>query len=190
MEIESLSEIIKKRRSYYASDFSERHLSKETVEIIIENGLWAPTHKLTQPWRFSVLEGIHRQEMGVFMANYYREIFSVEEFSNERFEETKSYAKNATMIAIFCKPSSRLPEWEEVAAVSCAIQNIWLSCTAMNIGGYWDTGTATMKYVENHAEVKEGEKCLGVFFMGHLKEELTEVNRKRKPLSKKLSWVE
>ncbi|CAM1370059.1 nitroreductase family protein [Tenacibaculum xiamenense] len=189
MEIESLSEIIKKRRTYYASDFSNEPLPREAVETIVENGLWAPTHKLTQPWRFAVLEGVHKQEMGVFMANFYRELFTIEEFSNERFEETKRYANNATMIAILCKPSSRLPEWEEVAAVSCAVQNMWLSCTVMNIGGYWDTGAATIKYVENCMEIKEGEKCLGVFFMGNLKQDLMEVNRKRKPLSKKLSWI-
>ena len=188
MFIESLSKIIKERRTHYASDFTDQSISRENIEIIVENALWAPTHKLTQPWRFAVLEGTHKEDIGLYMANYYRTLFSVEDFSEQRFEETKEYAKNASMLAILCKPSTRLPDWEEIAAVSCAVQNIWLSCTAMNIGGYWDTGSATIKYVENSIELKEGERCLGIFFMGYLKDNLIEVNRKRKPLSKKLSW--
>ncbi|HAO15128.1 MAG TPA: nitroreductase [Tenacibaculum sp.] len=188
MMIEELSKIIKQRRTHYTSDFSDVPLSKKNIETIIENALWAPTHKLTQPWRFIVLEGEHKQEMGIFMANYYRKVFSIEDFSEKRFEETKGYAKNASMISIICKPNPRLPEWEEIAAVSCAVQNIWLSCTAMNIGGYWDTGTATIQYVENNLKLDDNEKCLGVFFLGNLKNNLSEANRKRKPVSKKLSW--
>ena len=188
MVIESLSKIIKERRTHYASEFSDQPISKKKIECIVENALWAPTHKLTQPWRFVVLDGNHKKDIGMYMANYYRKLFSVDDFSDERFEETKKYAKNASILAIMCKPSPRLPDWEEIAAVSCAVQNIWLSCTAMKIGGYWDTGVATIKYVENSIKLDDGERCLGVFFMGYLKDNLIEINRKRKSLSKKLSW--
>lgn len=190
MNIETTTKLIKARKTTYAYDFSDKKLSKELVETIVSNALWAPTHKLTQPWRFMVLEGKHQEELGVFMANYYRNIYTEEQFSNERYEETKKYAQNATLLAVIFQPSKRaqLPEWEEIAAISCAVQNMWLTCTSLNVGAYWDTAEATMEYGKR-ITLEEGEKFLGVFFMGHLKETLAPVNRKRKPLSKKLSWV-
>ena len=32
-----------------------------------------------------------------------------------------------------------VPEWEEIAAVSMAVQNMYLTCTANNIGCYWSS---------------------------------------------------
>ncbi|AUC14941.1 hypothetical protein BTO06_07235 [Tenacibaculum sp. SZ-18] len=190
MNFEELSQLIKERKTTYAYDFSEQKISKETIEAVVSNALWAPTHKLTQPWRFVVLEGQHKHELGQYMADYYRKRYTEEEFSNERYETTKSYAKNATLLALVFQPSKRaqLPEWEEIAAISCAIQNMWLSCTAIKLGCYWDTAEATMEYGKC-IRLEEGERFLGIFFMGHLKADIESGNRRRKPLSKKLSWI-
>lgn len=190
MNFKQITKTIQERKTTYAYDFSDRKIEKETIEAIVTNALWAPTHKLTQPWRFVVLEGKHREALGEFMANYYRKIYSEEEFSNERYKETKRYASKASMIGVIFKPSKRaqLPEWEEIAAISSAVQNMWLSCTSLNLGSYWDTSMATIKYGEKEISLEENEQFLGVFFIGHVKENLPKVNRKRKPLSKKLSW--
>lgn len=188
MEIENLSKLIKHRRTHYAFHFSEKIISKSVIETLIENALWAPTHKLTQPWRFAVLEGNHKQRLGQFMASYYRDIYSLDDFSEERYKETQNYPCNATLIAIICNPSTKLPEWEEIAAVSCAVQNMWLSATSLNLGAYWDTGEATIAYIKENVCLEKTEKCLGIFYLGHLKDSLEKVNRRRKPLAKKLSW--
>jgi len=36
-------------------------------------------------------------------------------------------------------PKESLPEWEEVAAVAMAVQNLWLSSHEKGIGGYWSS---------------------------------------------------
>jgi len=189
MNFEALTKLIRERKSTYAYDFSDKKISKEVIESIVENALWAPTHLHTQPWRFVVLEGKHQQELGKFMAEYYRGIYDENQFSNERYESTKSYSKNATLIAVIFQPNkkAKLPEWEEIAAISCAVQNMWLSCTALHIGAYWDTSIATIEYGKR-VELQEDEKFLGIFFMGYPKEGIELTKRKRKPLSKKLSW--
>ncbi|WP_075341789.1 nitroreductase family protein [Tenacibaculum agarivorans] len=190
MNFEEITKLIRERKTTYAYDFSDQKVDKETIEAVVSNALWAPTHKLTQPWRFVVLQGKHQQELGEFMAEYYRRLYSEEDFPNDRYEATKRYAENATLLALIFQPSKRaqLPEWEEVAAISCAVQNMWLSCTALDIGCYWDTAGATMEYGKRIA-LDEGERFLGIFFMGHLKDEIESGNRRRKPLSKKLSWT-
>ncbi|MGG8494994.1 nitroreductase family protein [Tenacibaculum sp. TC6] len=187
MNINDLSTIIRERKTYYAFDYTEEDIPDELINTIITNAIWAPTHKLTQPWRFIVLAGKHKEKIGEYMADYYRTMYSEEEFSEERYSETKNYALNATLIAIVFTPSKKLPEWEEIAAISCAVQNMWLSCTALNIGGYWDTGRATIEYVNNTIALATEEKCLGIFYMGFLKKNLQQRSRRRKPLAKKLS---
>ncbi|MBU2996783.1 nitroreductase [Cellulophaga baltica] len=189
MTIKAITKLIKERKSTYAYDFSEKEIPKNTIEDIVENALWAPTHLHTQPWRFIVLKGKHQQELGEFMADYYREMYTEKKFSNERFEATKNYSKNATLLAVIFKPNkkAKLPEWEELAAIACGVQNMWLSCTALNIGCYWDTSVATMKYGKS-IDLDGDEKFLGIFYMGHLKNEIQFRKRKRKSLSKKLSY--
>lgn len=189
MNFETLTKIIKQRKTTYANDFSDKKISKETIEAIVENALWAPTHMHTQPWRFVVLEGSHQQELGEFMASYYREMYTEKQFSKERYKATKSYSKNATLLAVIFQPNkkAKLPEWEEIAAISCGVQNIWLSCTALNIGAYWDTSIATIAYGKR-IELMENEQFLGIFFMGYPKVGVKTGIRKRKPLSNKLSF--
>lgn len=190
MEFEKLTELIHNRKTTYANEFSEEKIDKKTIEKIVSNALWAPTHKSTEPWRFIVLDKSYNQDFDNYAADYYRSLYSEKQFSNELYKSTKIYSKNATLLVIVFKPSKikKLPEWEEIAAISCAIQNMWLSCTALNIGCYWDTGKATISYLNSVLKLDASEKTLGIFYMGYLKNNTAKRNRRRKPLSKKLSW--
>ena len=40
-----------------------------------------------------------------------------------------------------CSPPGKLmPEWEETAAVACAVQNLHLALVAEGLAGYWSSG--------------------------------------------------
>ena len=56
MNFEELTKVIHTRKSTYAYDYSDKKIDKKTIEDIVTNALWAPTHLATQPWRFVVLE--------------------------------------------------------------------------------------------------------------------------------------
>ena len=188
--IQPISELIRSRKSTYAYSFAEKQISKDIVEEIVTNALWAPTHKLTQPWRFEVLEGGHKKDLGNYMLDFYKENLTKDKFPESRYQETLEYPLNATLIAIIFQRSKRIeiPEWEEIAAVSNAVQNMWLSCTAMNLGAYWDSAPATISYCKDNLRLKDNEISLGIFYMGIPKEEEKTKYRKRLPLSKKLKW--
>lgn len=187
-EHETLSSIIRSRRTIYANNYINKSISEELLVEIIANGTWAPTHKHTEPWRFIVLEGKHQEVLGEFMLGYYKRHLSEDKFPESRYEHTLNYPKNATLVAIIFQRSKRIqiPEWEEIAAVSCAVQNIWLSCTANGIGGYWDTSEAAIKYVSK-LDLLENERCLGLFYMGYLDPLADKPKSKRKPIHKKIS---
>jgi len=42
-------------------------------------------------------------------------------------------------IAICMQRHHEVPEWEEVAAVACAAQNMQLVATALGVAGYWSS---------------------------------------------------
>lgn len=41
--------------------------------------------------------------------------------------------------------NKNIPEVEDIEAVACAVQNMYLSVTAYGLGGYWTTGGVTYK---------------------------------------------
>ena len=63
------------------------------------------------------------------------------------------------------KKTKIVPEWEEIAATSMAVQNIWLSCVNRNIGGYWSTPNY-IKYLKDFLNLNDDERFLGFFYLG------------------------
>ena len=82
--------------------------------------------------------------------------------------------------------TNRVPEWEEIAAVSMAVQNMWLSCYVNNIGSYWSTPALKDDYAK-HLGLNINQKSLGFFFMGSY--EHIETTKIREGLDIKVEWV-
>ena len=77
---------------------------------------------------------------------------------------------------------------EEVAAVSMAVQNMWLTATANGVGCYWSTGGVT--FVDGAQEAfgwGKKDKLLGFLYCGMPKKKWPK--GKRKPIDKKVKWV-
>lgn len=56
--IEEVNKIIRNRRSQFVAQFKENDpIDDWIIEELLENANWAPTHKLTEPWRFVVFSG-------------------------------------------------------------------------------------------------------------------------------------
>ena len=83
---------------------------------------------------------------------------------------------------------TKIPEIEEVAAVACAVQNMYLSTTVYGIGGYWTTGGITyMDNAKSFFGLNSEDKLLGFFYLGYVA--IPAVPSTRKPLSEKVVWV-
>ena len=81
----------------------------------------------------------------------------------------------------------KVPEWEELAAVSCAVENMWLTATALEVGAYWST-PGNLTALEQFLQLEPNQKCVGLFFMGY--HQAKEKPAVRKPIEEKLTWVE
>ena len=58
----NVSEAIRTRRSL--GKVKPDAVPQELIEQIVEAGTWAPNHKLTEPWKFFVMQGEGRDVLG------------------------------------------------------------------------------------------------------------------------------
>ena len=183
-----IDDIIKNRRAVFPAQYIDKEIPQSELNQILENANWAPTHKKTQPWRFKVFRGQSLVRLGDFLADWYKENTPAEKFKEIKFNKTrKKAAKSSCVIAICMKPDASLPEWEELAATACAVQNMWLSCSAREIGCYWSSPKSIHDLGSFHA-LEDGEQCLGFFYMGYYQGVLSP--GVRNPIEERVVWVE
>ncbi|MCB0521612.1 MAG: nitroreductase [Saprospiraceae bacterium] len=183
------TELIRHRRAIFPKSYTGKPVSKEIIEEILENANWAPTHKLTEPWRFKVIVGGGLERLSVYLGNYYKDHTPEGQFSEIKYKKNKDNPlQSACVIAVCMKrdPQERVPEWEEIAAVACAVQNMWLTCTAYGIGCYWSTPEAALE-ASGFLDLEADERCLGLFYMGY--HDLAEMPGKRTPIDEKVKWI-
>lgn len=169
--LSEITEIIKNRRTIYPEQYTERKIHKEIIEDVLNNAIWAPTHGKTQPWRFQVFMNDSKIELSEFLSNLYKNNNKGDSFNEMKYNKLKNRPLQApVVIAVTMKrdETQRISELEEVEAVACAIQNMYLTCTAYGIGGFW--ATPKLIYTQEMNEflsLSSDEKCLGLFYMGY-----------------------
>lgn len=190
----SVNDLIRNRRSIFLAQFTDEPVDDAIIKTMLENANWAPTHKLTEPWRFVVFKGEGRKKLAEFQSELYKEVST----RNGRFNEAtyEKFGKNPLMashiIAIGMKRDERgfLPEMEEIAAVSMAVQNMYLTATAHGVGCYWGTGGVTFyPEAKEFFGLGEQDQLLGFLYVGNIKEGF-EPQGRRNPIEEKVSWVD
>ena len=188
-DTEQLNLLFQKRRSVFPEQYvAGKKIPDEIVMQLLENANWAPSHKLTEPWRFVVFSGEGLKKLAEFQSELYKKT-SGEKFKQGRYEKLQTTPLLCShIIALGMKRSGSVPEIEEVEAVSCAVENLFLSMTAYGLGGYWSTGGIT--YVDEAKSffgLEEQDKLLGFFYLGYV--QTASVQGKRQPVAEKIIWV-
>lgn len=188
MKSEELFEIIKTRRSVNPLQYGDAEITQAELNQILESANWAPNHKRTEPWRFKVIQGNAKMRFAEFMVKKYMDNTPAEsQTERKKLDVIDKCNLSHTIILLNMKTSGLLPEWEELAATSMAVQNMWLMATAMGIGTYWSS-PSTISQMDEFIPLEENEKCFGIFYMGKLKSDLIEGHRK--PWEDKVQFVE
>jgi len=189
MNISEISALIQSRRSIFPNQYIEKEISDEAIMKILENANWAPNHRHTEPWRFKIFKGEGLKKLSEYLGKQYKEKFVGDKFSELKYKKTvKKPLQCASIIGICMQrdPKKSVPEWEEIAAVSCAVQNMWLSCTALGIGAYWSS-PALITGKNEIMNLAEGETCLGLFYMGFW--DVISLDSKRGEIENKIQWI-
>ena len=185
----AISEVIRKRRSIFPPSYNNAPIPIEFIEEILENANWAPNHRKTEPWRFKVFREKALQRLSEYLGNWYKQNTPADLFSEKKYEKTiKKPLQSGCVIAICMQrdPLEKVPEWEEIAAVACAVQNMWLTTTSLGLGAYWSSPRSIIEAKE-FLGLKKGETCMGLFYIGSTNE--TRIEGTRKPIAEKVTWI-
>lgn len=192
MQHEEVNELIRKRRSVFQNQYSGEKVDDRVVEQILENANWAPTHKLTEPWRFIVYTGEGLKQLAQQQAAVYKKVTERDgTFKEERYQNllTKPMLSSHIIVVAMKRDERKsVPELEEIGAVFCAVENMYLTATAYGVAGYLSTGGIT--YFEEAKEIfglGKDDKLLGFFHLGIAKSDIP--GGKRKPIEEKVKWV-
>lgn len=189
---EWLNEVIENRRSVYQQQYSGEPVNDAIVNQMLKNANWAPTHKLTEPWRFVVFTGEGLVKLAQFQAEIYKKVTLADNsYKEDRYQNllTKPLL-SSHIIALGMKrdPKKSVPEIEEVGAVFCAIQNMYLTAAAYGVGAYLSTGGITyFEEAKSFFGLDEADKLLGFFHIGMTKIDMPK--GKRKSIEEKTIWV-
>ncbi|MDX2000931.1 MAG: nitroreductase [Chitinophagales bacterium] len=186
-----IDDYIRQRRSIYPKQFIPgEKVDDAIVKQMLENANWAPNHHLTEPWRFRVYTGTALQQLADLFENIYRTANSSVVIDESKIEKMRNNPlRSSHAIAIGLKRhADKLPEFEEIAAVACAVQNMYLTISAYEgVGGFWSTGGVTnIPTAKAHFGLEETDKLMGFFYLG--KYEGPRPEGHRKPIDGKVEW--
>ena len=137
----SVYEAIHSRRMN--NEFTDDVPPRESMERMIDAAIWAPNHRLTNPWRFFVLEkgGVKRAEVAQLA---YDNIFERSGNHDHANGSRQRVLDAPALIYVYSVPGDREDLTQEnYAAACCAVQNLLLAAVAEGLAGDWSTGNTT-----------------------------------------------
>ncbi len=186
--------LIRRRRSIKPEQMSDEAVDPMIVGNILENANWAPTHGMTQPWRFKIYEEDGREKLAEALQRIYRETTPKSGFKQDKYEGIRSKIFAAPVVIVIClarQESGVIPEVEEVAAVACAVQNMHLTASAVGLAAYWSSPAFVYTdEMKAFLRLKKGDLCLGLFYLGWPKDKENWPKGTRSPIQEKLEWFE
>ena len=168
--LSEVTAIIRDRRTIYPEQYSTRKIHKEQIELMLNNAVWAPTHGMTQPWRFIVFRDNALNDLSEALGSIYLSEIPKEKQLDSKLGKLMSRSKMASAVIaiILDREDSIIPEEDDFAAISCAVQNMHLTATAQGIGAFWSTpGIMKSKRFNEFLGLKEEQRCIGLFYLGY-----------------------
>jgi nitroreductase len=188
---EILNDIIRNRRSVFPAQFSGEIIDEAIILQLLENANWAPTHRLTQPWRFTVFSGDGLKKLADFQSDFYLKNTPAEKFEQAKYEKMQKnplLCSHVISIGVSLQNKESVPDIEEQEAVACAVQNILLTAHSYGLGAYWGSGGVTYKKEVNPFFNLEKEDLLLGFVLLGVPKEVPQTG-KRTPIDTKVHWV-
>lgn len=142
--------------------------ARAEIEELLEAAVRAPTHHLTQPWRFYVLAGSSRRLLANAIVAASMAAWTDEQAAREDAE--KKVGRAPVIVVFTCLPGEGpdIVEVEEIASVAMAIQNFLLAAHAKGIGAMLRTGPAAYHpAIREQLGLDPRESVVGFVYLGY-----------------------
>jgi nitroreductase len=164
-------DLIKRRRSI--GKMTSERPSREQIEHLLEAATHAPNHHKVQPWKFIVLAGNAREELGTVMALSLAG--RLEETSSDKAQAILNKERNkplrSPVVIVVAAESPHQPnvmEIENIEATAAAVQNMLLTAEEMELACMWRTGDAAYDpHVKQWLGLESGEHIIAFLYVGY-----------------------
>ena len=193
-ELLPISEIIRNRRTVKPAVMdADLEIPRELIDELFENANWAPTHGFTEPWRFKVFAEGERSELAQTLQDLYTEHTPEDQFREDKWEKLGRNPLLAPLVVAICMrrgDNPKIPVNEEIEAVACAVQNMHLTASAAGLGAFWSSPPILdTDGMRNFLGLRDEDYCLGLFYLGWLKEGENWPVSSRQPVQEKVEWI-
>jgi len=180
--------VISDRRS--VREFTDRVVTRDEIEALLDAAVRAPNHRMTQPWRFYVLGPEARRAYGAALGA--RKAKRVEDPDAAQAVLQKVAEKHESLpamlaVSVVLDENPEIRE-EDYAATFMAIENLSLAAYAAGLGTHIKTGAVMDDPRSREAVgVPDGERIVATIELGE-PAELPEP-KPRRPASDLTTWV-
>jgi nitroreductase len=166
---------IRARRTTLLVD-PERSIPRGVVDHLVGMATWAPNHKRTWPWRFTVVEGDARGRFGAALAEV------AEAAGQDPAKVTKlrtKYERSPVVVLVWVQVDPEpIRAREDRDATAAGVQNLLLSATAHGLGSYWATlADALLPAARSFAGVGDDHDLVALVYLGMPTGEVTTPDR-------------
>ena len=182
----SVYHAIYSRRMAWA--FKPEEVPKSAIERMLDAAVWAPNHRLTEPWRFFVLERGSPARQGAGDLAYATAMQRMDDELRAEMAREKVIDPPYVIYVYSVPGPNEETTRENYAAVCCAVQNLALAGAAEGLAVTWETGGIT-----RHPELKpllgaEDTWDLAAMLMIGFPDE--ETGSRRTPVDNFMQWFE
>jgi len=149
--------------------FTERQVTREEIDRLLEAAVLAPNHRMTEPWRFYVMGPQSRRGYGALLGG--RKAKRVDDAAAAEAVKNKVEAEHVALpaviaVAIRQDDNPEIRE-EDYAAAMMAIQNISLIAVTLGLGTHIKTGAIMDDPAARQAVgVDDGERIIALINVG------------------------
>ena len=199
---EILKNIIEHRRDIRGNRFLNKEIDSQILDELLNSAIHAPSVGFSQPWEFVLIKDLEKRE------SIYQEFKKQNEKAKEIFKEKELYKdlklegikESYLNIAVLYKKPNHAILGQTVQkkmgeySVVCAIQNLWLTARAYNIGIGW-VSILRPKKIKEILDISKEYKLVGYLCVGYV-ENFTDIPEleiigwdKKRDLAEVVRWV-
>ncbi|GHO87255.1 nitroreductase family protein [Dictyobacter formicarum] len=184
-------ETIKRRRSI--GKMTDQVPTHEQIERILEAATHAPNHHKTEPWKFFVLGGRARVELGDVMAQALAErhkdnphLCSQASLDKERNKPLRSPILIA--VAAEAPKQANVLAIENIEATAAAVQNMLLTAEELGLAAMWRTGDAAYDpQIKRWFGLTPEDHLVSFIYLGY--PAIQPAERQHIPTASKTTWL-
>lgn len=142
--------------------------NEEERRDIFEAALRAPDHARLRPWRFQIIEGDAREELGKKMAS--AALKADPNLTQSQIDKLLKSPLRAPLVVIASaklEHHPKVPEIEQLLSTGAAVTQLQLANEALGYSSIWRTGSIVYnRYFMDSIGLMDNEKIIGMIYLG------------------------